>query len=49
MTAKCLDEQEPQRCVLSFNGARRELAVAEQMNLVFADVVRSEPILETVE
>jgi hypothetical protein len=42
--AERLDEQEPQCRCLSFDGARRELPIAEQMNLVLANVVRPQPI-----
>ncbi len=38
--AERLDEQEPQCRCLSFDGARRELPIAEQMNLVLANVVQ---------
>ena len=34
-----LDEQEPQSRGLSFDGARRELAIAKQVNLILANVV----------
>src|SRR5258708_1647813 len=42
--AERLDEQEPQCRCLSFDGARRELPMAEQMNLVLANVVRPQLI-----
>jgi hypothetical protein len=40
-SAECLDEQEPQRCSPSFDGAWRELAIPKQMDLVVAYMVRS--------
>ena len=47
--AQRLDEQEPQRCGLSFDGARRKLAVAKQMDLVLANAIRAELVWRTVE
>jgi hypothetical protein len=35
-----LNEQETQRGSSSFDGARRQLAIAEQVNLIVANVVR---------
>ncbi len=37
--AERLDEQEPQGCSLSLDGARRKLAIAEQVDLILANVV----------
>jgi hypothetical protein len=46
---QCLDEQEAQRRRLSFDSARRKLAVAEQMDLVLAYVIGSKLLGRTME
>src|SRR5271168_2057717 len=46
---QCLDEQEPQRRRLSRDGASRKPAVAEQMDLVLADVIGSKLLGRTTE
>jgi hypothetical protein len=46
--AQGLYEQEPQSRRLSFDGARRELAIAEQMDLLLADMIRPELLRRTV-
>ncbi len=48
-SAECLDEKEPQRGSLSFDRARRKLAVTEQMHLVFADMLGPKLLRRTAE
>jgi hypothetical protein len=49
MPAQCLDEQEAQCRRLSFNGSCRKLAVAEQMDLILADMIGSKMLGRTTE
>jgi hypothetical protein len=41
---KRLDEEKTQCRSAAFDGPRRELALAKQMNLVLADVLRAKPL-----
>jgi hypothetical protein len=46
---ECLDEEKTQSGSATFDGARRELAITKQVNLVFADVVWTEAVRRTAE
>ena len=47
--SECLYEEKTQSGSTTFDRSRREFAVAKQMNLVIADVLRAEAIRRTAE
>ncbi len=44
-----LDKQEPKRCGLALDGARRKLAIAKQMNLILANMIRPKLVWRAAE